>query len=198
MNRSLIAAIPLVATVLLSSLVSRAAAQSTTFVCGSTTVNAQAVPTTIAVTPEGDVPVIRWISTEFSAAGFTPQRRCEIVSEKFQIYYSNGSLQYLTTGRINNQPVVCTARTNGGACENQLFTLRPDANPGQTLQRLLDVRNRVGGPLAETGERVYINMNEFLSSTYASSSDSPIPEPAAPSVSEPADSGSSSSLSPAW
>jgi len=37
------------------------------------------LPTTVAQTPNGTVTVIRWISTYFNEAGYSPQKRCEEV-----------------------------------------------------------------------------------------------------------------------
>lgn len=92
-----------------------AAAQgTTTFVCGTSTVDGKVVPTTIAKTRRGDVPVIRWVSTWSTGSGFTPQKRCEIVSKSFQTYHEAGQLNYLTTGRVNGQAVICPAITQGG------------------------------------------------------------------------------------
>ncbi|HEY9828901.1 MAG TPA: COP23 domain-containing protein, partial [Stenomitos sp.] len=79
--------------------------QKAKFVCGTS----QGYPATIALTPRGSVPVVRWSSGYFGSAGFTPQHRCNLVSAKFQKYYENGTLNYLTTGWVNRQPVVCVA-----------------------------------------------------------------------------------------
>jgi hypothetical protein len=135
-----------------------ASAGGNTFVCG----NWQGIPTTIARTAKGNVPVLRWESNHFNDSGFTPQKRCQIVSKKFQEYYSKGRLKYLTTGRSKGENVVCVAKYQNGPCDGILFTLKPGANPGETLKRLLDVRDRAGGPMNETDGRVYINMDKFL------------------------------------
>jgi hypothetical protein len=135
-----------------------ASAQGTTFECSII----NGVPTTIARTAQKQVPVIRWVSDFGSEAGFTPERRCKEVSQKFQEYYSQGKLNFLTTGRKNGQNIVCVADTQGGNCTGQLFTLKPGANPGETLKNLLNVRTGAGGPLNETNDRVYVDMNQYL------------------------------------
>lgn len=137
---------------------SPATAGNSKFFCGSW----EGVPTTLASTKKGSVPVIRWVSDAFSGSGFDPQTRCEIVSQKFQESHEAGTLKYLTTGRKNGQNIVCVAKEEKGACSGQLFTLKPGSNPGQTLQQLMDVRDRAGGPLNESTARVYIGMDEFL------------------------------------
>jgi len=86
----------------------------------------------------GDIPVIRWLSTYFSA-NYAPVRRCMDVSNRFQVYYDNGTLNYLTTGQINRQPVLCVARSLGSGCSEVLITLEPRDNPNRVLQELLNV-----------------------------------------------------------
>jgi len=136
----------------------------TTFICGKS----NGVPATLAQTPRGNVPVIRWTSDYFKGAGFDPQKRCELVSEKFQTYQDLNALDYLTTGSIHGMNVVCVAHEEKGDCDRTLpdkgllFTLKPGSNPGQTLEELLQVRVRASGPLTEAPPRVYINVKEFL------------------------------------
>ena len=64
------------------------------------------VPATSVVTNDGKrVPVIRWTSHVFNDAGWSPQRRCQEVSGRFDTYLKQGRLAYITTGRINGLPV---------------------------------------------------------------------------------------------
>ena len=72
------------------------------------------VPSTIARTTRGDIPIINWVSERTN--GWTPERRCELVSQRFQRYYDNGTLKYIRTGNINNHPVICVASSKGGDC----------------------------------------------------------------------------------
>jgi hypothetical protein len=131
---------------------------ATTFACGTS----NGVPTTMARTQRGDVPVIRWSSDYFSDSGWTPERRCQEVSTRFQTYQQDGSLKYLTTGVINGMSVVCTSDREGGSCKNLLFTLKAGSNAGQTLRDLLNVRTHATGPLNQSESRVYINMSDYL------------------------------------
>ena len=139
-------------------------AQTTRFFCGTS----KGIPVTVARTSRGDVPVIRWISTYFSATNYTPVRRCKEVSNKFQVYYDNGTLDYLTTGRINRQPVLCVASSFGSGCSEVLITLEPKDNPNGVLQELLDVRIRAAQRPVTRGKPqvsqapVYIDLNEYL------------------------------------
>ena len=116
----------------------------------------------VQTTDGRNVPMIRWTSSTFDAAGWTPARRCQEVSQRFETLRQQGRLNYLTTGRINGIPVICSAPQAGAACDGLLYTLKPGQDPTTTLTRLLDVRFKARGPLNETQERLYINVDELL------------------------------------
>lgn len=129
------------------------------FVCGS----AAGAPATNVVTADGrQVPVIRWTSTTFNDAGWSQERRCQEVSSRFDTFLKQGRLAYITTGRINGLPVICTAVSNGGACDGLLYTLKPDQDATATLKSLLEIRVKARGPLNETNERLYVSLPELL------------------------------------
>ena len=90
-------------------------------------------------------PLILWRTFEFGSQ-YTPENRCRMVSDRLtRAVYDNGgrltNLQ-LTTGRVNNLPVICY--TNGGqyGCDsrNLLLTLdsRNASNPNAALENLLN------------------------------------------------------------
>lgn len=162
-----------------------AAASASRFVCGSS----GGAPATQAITRDGKtVTVIRWTSSVFDSAGWSQERRCQEVSSRFEDLRRSGRLRYLTTGRINGQPVICTTPSNGGACDGLLYTLKPGQDPTATLRTLLDIRVKARGPLNETNPRLYVSMDEILNSSQANAADSP------PSTSAHGVSGSSSGL----
>lgn len=137
------------------------------FVCGT----AAGAPATNAVTGDGrQVPVIRWTSKTFNDAGWNQQRRCEEVSARFDTYLKQGRLAYITTGRINGLPVICTTDSRGGACDGLLYTLKPGQDATATLKNLLDIRVKARGPLNETNERLYVSLNELLDTAQANAS----------------------------
>ncbi|MEL4895696.1 COP23 domain-containing protein [Crocosphaera sp. Alani8] len=126
--------------------------------------NWQGVPTTLAETSDlSTVPVLMWESDYFSNSGYDPSTRCQLVSGRFQYFYNNGQLKYITTGRMNRMPVVCVTQNKGGGCEGLLFTLKQGVDPTTTLQKLMAVRVRASGPLNQTNNRTYINFEEYLS-----------------------------------
>lgn len=141
---------------------------TSSFYCG---VDADGTPTTMVRHPQhGEVPVIRWVSDYFEASGYDPQTRCNLVSQRFQNFKDSGSLQYLTTGRMNRQSVVCVSPTDGGECAGLLFTLKPTSNPNRTLQDLMALRaNATSAPLNETGARLYINLEDYIQEAAAQS-----------------------------
>ena len=136
-----------------------AQAQSARFYCAR---DNNGTYTTYADSARGKIPVIRWKSRYFEGAGYTPASRCEEVSSRFQTFFGTGQLNYLTTGMMNRQRVVCVASANGGPCADLLFTLRPQDDAAQFVQQLNDIRSGAAGPINQQRPRVYIDMNQFL------------------------------------
>jgi hypothetical protein len=160
------------------------AASASRFVCGTS----GGAPATQALTKNGKtVTVIRWTSSVFDGAGWSQQRRCQEVSSRFEDFRRSGQLKYLTTGRINGQPVICTSPSKGGACDGLLYTLKPGQDPTATLRTLLDIRVKARGPLNETNPRLYVSMDEILDVAQVNAGS------AAPSNTDHKASGSSSS-----
>jgi hypothetical protein len=149
------------------------------FICGS----AQGAPSTNAVKADGgQVPVIRWTSTTFNDAGWSQERRCQEVSSRFDTFLKQGRLAYITTGRINGLPVICTARSSGEACDGLLYTLKPGQNATATLQNLLEIRVKARGPLNETTSRLYVSLDELMSTAQANASGLSSPARTAPTT----------------
>ena len=126
--------------------------------------NADGVPATVVQTKSGkQVPIIYWKSQAFSGSGWTPERRCQEVSARFQSYHSSGTLEYITTGRMNGLPVICVAKTDGGACAGLLYTLKPGQNATATLKQLFEIRTQPGAaPLEETTARIYVSVDSII------------------------------------
>lgn len=129
------------------------------FYCGSYS----GVPATLTTARSGKtVPIILWKSHNFTSDGWSPERRCQDVSQRFNTLHSQGALQYLSTGRMNGMPVICAAAVKGNGCSGLLYTLKPGQNASQTLKNLLAVRVKATGPLTETTSRPYIALNDLV------------------------------------
>ena len=80
---------------------------------------------TTTVRPDGvtiNPSLIVWKSQEFSTKGYTPKRRCEVVTDKLNTILSkaggNPDSIRLTMGLINNLPVLCYADASKSSCDN--------------------------------------------------------------------------------
>jgi hypothetical protein len=131
-------------------------AEQQKFFCGTS----DGIPATMASTSRGPVPVIRWVSS-LAEGEYSPQTRCQSVSERFQRYYEAGQLNYLTTGTENGSDIICVTVDRGGDCAGTLFTLKPGSSPEQTLKQLFGAQNSIG-PLNEGTPRIYVAMEEVL------------------------------------
>jgi hypothetical protein len=143
---------------------------------------------TVAKTSIGDIQLINWsrnISIEY-----TPESRCVEVTERFESLSNLDSLDYLTTGRINGENVICSAGENGD-CNRDLpeqglvFTITGERPPGEVLLNLLDLGlARDVPPINESaGERLYIDVNNLLQQV--GNSGKPIEEATEPASDEP-------------
>ncbi|QNG30611.1 COP23 domain-containing protein [Synechococcus sp. LTW-R] len=132
--------------------------------------DAEGIPATVVSTKSGKrVPIIYWKSETFSSSGWNPTRRCKEVSARFQEYHQAGTLEFITTGRMNGMPVLCVSKTDGGGCAGLLYTLKPGQNATATLKKLFDIRNKPGAaPLEETTARLYVNFETVVRNKAAS------------------------------
>jgi Circadian oscillating protein COP23 len=99
---------------------------------------------TVIKTKKGSIPIVVWDSTAFSNSGYSPENRCQLVTQRFKNFHSSGQLKYLTAGQLKNQPVICATFQLSQKCtaRNLLFTLKPGSSPYNILQKLNDIRNR--------------------------------------------------------
>ena len=140
------------------------------FYCGETLDRAsgQKIPTTLAWVPQrkANIPIIGWKKEYFGA--WTSQKRCEVVSPKFQTFYEDGSLNYLTSGESAGYQIICAVIDEEERCsgENQLFQVRPGTNPEEVIVGLNAI---LSGQTSDSeliyqssGNRVYISVSGFL------------------------------------
>lgn len=109
------------------------------FLCGMS----QGKPATLARTQRGQtVTLIVWTNQDFTASGWSPERRCQAISTRFERFNANRQLQQLKTGTVNGQPVICAANSRNSVCSRDtvLITLPAGTNANSTLDRLLNTR----------------------------------------------------------
>ena len=123
------------------------------------------VPTTVIKTNQGKRQFIRWVSTDFSSSGYTPQKRCEEVTEKMNKYFTQGLL-YITNGIMDKQPVICVTDKKGNGCIDVLYTLKPGQDAKSTLEDLFQLNNNnfAGSPLRESSCPIYVNIADTIAS----------------------------------
>lgn len=141
-----------------------------TFLCQSMfdAASGESIPTTVAWIPErkGHVYFIGWKSEYFNKGGWTPAQRCQKVSQKFQEFYEQGRLNFLSIGKIKGYPVICGVLNQGETCNpsNQLFTLRTGSDAEDVIQKLMDIaEGKSGGIIFQnSGEQLYVSVKDFF------------------------------------
>jgi len=153
---SLLIALPLV-----SALPANAEKPQVNFYCSTSTKQ----PRTVAKTKTREINLVVWSSEAFDKSGFSPARRCKMVSDRLQGFAEGGSLRYITTGIVNNQKVICVANTKGGKCRPNglVLTLEPGDNPKEVLKTLFSSAFKVSGgvPLVR-GETLVLDLNKVF------------------------------------
>ncbi|MDB9487127.1 COP23 domain-containing protein [Dolichospermum circinale CS-1225] len=111
-------------------------------------------PVTVVRTASvGSVPIIVWTNKSHISDTWTPQARCQEVSDRFQKLHNQGQLKTLKTGKVNGQSVICGVGYKEDGCDkkNILLTMTKDRDPKQVLEQLLNTRVAAGG------EAVYLS-----------------------------------------
>ena len=133
--------------------------------------------TTNVQTERGSIPLIQWTNRSFPPP-YTPEQRCQIVSDRFRKFHNNGTLKYIKAANVNNLPALCVAAYAGGEClpDGLLVTFKPGTDANQTLLKILDRRVwAASGPVrlssqdkteaivSQVNGETYVNMEKFLS-----------------------------------
>ncbi len=123
------------------------------------------IPATVAYVPQrrANIPIVGWNQ---KLVGWSTQARCDAVSPKFQTFYEDGRLNYLTNGESNGYPIICALLDKQETCsgENQLFQIRPGSKPEDVISGLKDILDgKNSRPIYQSsGDRFYIKISEFL------------------------------------
>ncbi len=155
----------------------RAQGQSkASFFCG--TDNGE--PATIARLPQSNsTPILRtfivWRIDDFE--GYPPQKRCRLVSQKFQDNQATGDLRYIVSGKANGWYLLCASKQKHSyivecADPNILMTLLPGDDSQGMIRQLVELNiGRSKDPLkhqgadellVESGDLVAIDVAKML------------------------------------
>lgn len=144
-----------------------------TFYCGEILDQASGenIPTTIAYVPQrrANIAIIAWKSNYIPQ--WDAQKRCETVSPKFQAFYEDGRLEYLTTGENQGYDIICAALEKGQPCkaEDQLFQVKANNDPEAVLTGLTGIIEGTSSePIYQSsGDQTYVSMEELLNAAPA-------------------------------
>lgn len=128
------------------------------------------------------VAIIDWnLDNDYFGDEYTPEARCNIVSQRFQNLYNKDKLAFLTTDVSDWEtsfgiPIICSVQQSGDSCteEDLLITLENSDDPDYVLEQIIAVRNnpvsnkavlRTGkeSPTFEDGLRFYYDIRDLLS-----------------------------------
>jgi len=128
------------------------------------------IPTTFVQSgPNEYRAVIRWSSDYFSGSGYTPMRRCEEVTGRFNSLNSRpGGIGNINTGYLNGEPVIYVSSSGRERANsaNLLFTLKRGDDARQKLAQLFGLRQGASSsPLFESSsDSATIDFSKFLES----------------------------------
>ena len=131
----------------------------------------QGKPMTIVDTQRGRIQLILWESSYFSQSSWTPQKRCNEVTRRFQNFSDQGNLKYITTGKINQYNVICVSgqKPSPGSniscsSEGLLITLEPTDDPDQVMTQLFQEAARIGSMPVTRSQRSQsiLDMEQYL------------------------------------
>ncbi|NES73127.1 MAG: hypothetical protein F6K24_52015 [Okeania sp. SIO2D1] len=153
------------------------------FFCGTREYRGRNVPATIVenIQSNEEIIVILWkLDNYYFGEKYPPQKRCEIVSERFQNIYDKGGLKYIVPtleSWVPNQeiPVVCGVKNMINSCNNEdlLFTLESKDDPNLVVKDLINsleiskknppiLRGEEPPNTFAEGKRVYYDLSDVL------------------------------------
>ena len=139
-----------------------------TFFCGEIAArdSGESIPATVAWVPQRQttIAIIAWESNYIPA--WDAQRRCETVSPKFQTFYEDGRLHYLTNGVNQGYPIICATVQPGQVCtgDDQLFQVKPSSEPQEILLGLNQLlAGKSAQPLYQSSsQQIYVSVEDLL------------------------------------
>ncbi len=127
--------------------------------------------TTVVQKGDRQAVMLTWAYNGFGR-DFTPEKRCQIVSERLQqaANINGGTFKDLqiASGTVNSQAVVCALQSNSNKCDrkNLLFTLNPEnaRNPDAVIQRMFSFAQDGSSSInesASTRPKVAVNLGNW-------------------------------------
>jgi hypothetical protein len=138
------------------------------FYCGQSynTTTKKSVPTTFVATSAKSEPIalIRWKS---ALGEYTPQIRCDTVSQKFQSAWQSGKLRYVVAGTdpASRAGIICGLADKSQKCDRStmLFTLRSRKDAGAVVTEIDSIRRgTTSAPLDESAGTEIADLEELL------------------------------------
>lgn len=136
-------------------------------------------PATIARLPKNNgntIPktLIIWEIDDFK--GYPPEKRCRLVSQKFQDNQNTGHLKYIVSGKTNGWPVLCASKQNYNYIvdcpdPNVLMTLLQGDDSQEMIRKLQQIntgdsntalRHSSDKALVSNGNLQAINVNKWI------------------------------------
>lgn len=153
-----------------------------TFACIEGEKDGKPMPITIIENPNHDetLSIIYWNPKNFSfGEEWTPEKRCQEVSKRFQTIYDRDGIEYITADKAHwvtthSMNVICSVKYKDAECEEDdlLFTLESKDEPNKVLQELMAFREdpssgkslKRGTDKNENEEvkRIYFNLGERI------------------------------------
>lgn len=112
--------------------------------------------------------LISWQTNEFGAQ-YTPERRCQIVSQKLQaaVDTAGGKLSklHLTNGPVNNRQVICVVAPGTFSCNstNMLFTLKREneRKAASIIRNMTNFKTGSAAIVEDSGEQAFVNLGDW-------------------------------------
>ncbi|NEQ35857.1 MAG: hypothetical protein F6K40_05985 [Okeania sp. SIO3I5] len=104
--------------------------------------------------------LIIWEIDDFK--GYPPEKRCPLVSQKFQDNQNTGDLKYIVSGKANNSPVLCASKENYNYIAdcpdpNVLMTLLPGDDSQEMIRKLGELQYNSVAALRHSSDEVLVS-----------------------------------------
>ena len=138
-----------------------------TFLCTKIydSVSGKKIPATLVWMPENKEhrQLIGWKSQYFDKE-YTPEKRCQIVTKKFQEKYDSGNLDYLIRGTSKGYPIICGVKNIDDPCDqdSQLFTLKKHNNSEKIKEALIQTLNKASGMIMQSSGNTPVPFADVL------------------------------------